>query len=331
MKIIFKVLLGFLLAISGLITWAASPYRSFESSIEILSDPSQVQSLGQVKLRVMTYNMGYASGSTNNKGINLTHEEVIQNLDQMIQEIKEINPDVLALQEVDFDAHRTVSIDQLKYLAQALGYPFSARVVTWNKKYLPWPYWPLSRNYRHVVGGQAVLSRYPLSEQRVFQFQKPAHNAFWYNWFYPEKVIQKVKIKVSEKNLSVWNVHLEAFEDDSNLTQLKSLGGQMRATLPDVVLGDFNAPTGYRLKESDEPDAKEASLILRHDAFQEMLHMTQFLNAEKSGSMGFTIPSWNPNKKIDHILLKSGFKFENAGIGKNQGSDHLPVWADMTL
>lgn len=315
-----------------LIAWGASPYRSFESSIEILSDPSQVQSLVQGKLRVMTYNMGYASGSTNNKGINLTHEEVTQNLDHMIQEIKEINPDVLALQEVDFDAYRTARVDEFKYLAEHLGYPFGAKAITWNKKYLPWPYWPPSRNYRHVVGGQAVLSRYLISEQQIFKFHKPSHNHFWYNWFYPDKVIQKVKIKVNEKNVSIWNLHLEAFDDDANFAQLEILGSQMRRSHPDIVLGDFNAPTKYQIKEFSELDDRESSLISRYEALKNELRMTQYLNAETSdGNDDFTIPSWHPNKKIDHILLKSGFKFENAGIGKNQGSDHLPVWMDMVF
>ena len=324
-----KILLGFLLIASGFIAWAASPYKNVESSLEIFSVPSPALTL-PAKLRVMTYNMGYASGATNNKGINLTHEQVIQNLEQMIREIREIDPDVLALQEVDFDAHRTARVDQFKYLAEHLGYPFGARAITWNKKYLPWPYWPLSRNYRHVVGGQAILSRYPLSEQWVFAFQKPAANQFWYNWFYPEKVIQKVKLKLGEQTYKIWNVHLEAFDDDANLTQLELFSYHIKLAQPVVVLGDFNAPTGYQIKKSDEPDDREESLLARQAAFKLLLQNTQYLNAETLDSK-FTIPSWNPDKKIDHILIKPEWKFENAGIGKNQGSDHLPVWADIVL
>ena len=56
------------------------------------------------------------------------------------------------LQEVDFASQRTHDIDQLHYIAAALGWGFAARVITWECRYVPYPVWPAGRTHRATAG-----------------------------------------------------------------------------------------------------------------------------------------------------------------------------------
>src|SRR5215467_8179763 len=147
------------------------------------------------ELRIVTYNIGYASGVKNNTSQTLTRSEVEENLKAMAKALRELHPDLVCLQEVDFDAARTFRINEMETLARELQMPYAAYVLTWNKNYLPWPYWPPKGQFGRIVSGQAVLSRFPIEKQELLRFPKPPSNPFWYNWFYLNRIVQKVVLK----------------------------------------------------------------------------------------------------------------------------------------
>lgn len=274
-------------------------------------------------IRVVTWNIGYASGMTNNQGLVLTESEHRAYLDQMVSLLKEKNPDFIFLQEVDFSAKRSHDINQFEYLAKALHMPFGAYTVLWNKAYVPFPYWPLTKQFGRVVSGQAVLSRFPILEQTVVTFQKPPH-AFWYNWFYLDRVQQKIKIDFGDENLFLWNVHHEAFHAQTRLNQALALSKSIFSEEArfKIVAGDFNDPTNTD------------SLKLRHPNYH---HTFDVLNADSRltsdskyfGANSFTFPSENPIEKLDHVLLSEGFEFQNRQVVCSPASDHCLVFVDL--
>jgi len=97
-----------------------------EKTLETKTDPST--------LTVVSYNIGYASGDKNNQGAVLAVREVEENIKAMMEALRPLQPDLLFLQEVDFFAKRSFDINQMENIAQALGLPHAAYVVTWNKK-----------------------------------------------------------------------------------------------------------------------------------------------------------------------------------------------------
>lgn len=265
-------------------------------------------------LRIVTYNIGYAYADQNNTGNRLTETAVRKNLDAMITALSDLQPDVIGLQEVDFAAHRTHYIDQLAYLAHGLKMPFAAYAVTWNRRYVPWPYWPPSRHFRQVVSGQAVLSRYPIVAQTIHHFAKPASNPFWYNLFYLDRLAQRVTVQVGPQPAIFWHVHLEAFDESTRHGQLQTLATLARQEgAPHLwVLGDFNS---------------ESHAV----ATIEFGNATQLQNVEFPG-MTYSVQSWSPAGKIDHIFSRRHFPITTAGTATQLlASDHIPVWAEVGL
>lgn len=264
-------------------------------------------------LRLATYNIGYASGIKNNTE-KITEAEAKQNLYTIALTLKKIDADIVALQEVDFKSARTFDTDQMTYLAQFLGMPFVAYAVTWNKKYIPFPYWPISKHFGRILSGQVILSKYPLVKQEVRTYEKPKKNWFWYNWFYLNRVEQKVIVQLPIGNAAIWNVHLEAYDSVTREEQAELLSDAINKEDASMkfVLGDFNGPTA-------------------------MAHVADKTSLKNSDTSLLTYPSWNPIEKLDAILYPNSFEMKNDGallgtaVSPPLGSDHLPVWKEFLI
>jgi len=296
-------------------------YKSANDPVEAMFVPTT--------LKVVTYNIGYASGKTNNTTERLLKDEYIENLDHMVDVLKGINADVLGLQEVDFSASRSYHINQMEYIAKGLGMPYAAYVITWNKNYVPWPYWPPQAHFASMVSGQAVLSRYPIVSQEVFKFEKPKNNPFWYNWFYMDRFVQKLVIELGPSHIFVWNVHLEAFSQKDRLEQTQLLAQWVDKEKPEkqIVLGDFNSVSVYK---EDLDEEKKQEFERKKESLSLFINNTGFKNAEGNTKL-FTFKSWDPIEKIDHVLFSPPLKLITVGTASLEASDHIPVWAEFEL
>jgi endonuclease/exonuclease/phosphatase family metal-dependent hydrolase len=274
------------------------------------------------QLTLVTYNMGYASGQKNNQEV-LTQREAEQNLEDIIRVLKEADADIIALQEVDFPSARTFKTNQMEAIAKALNMPYAAHVTTWNLKYLPFPYWPPRRHFGAILSGQCILSRYPLIEQSFHVFPKPKENSFWYNWFYLDRVLQEVTVQLGDRLAKVWNVHLEAYQEATRLKQAEFVGERVREDLTPLkfVLGDFNSKSFSINDPQYQHDAEALKL------FQSESGLT---NAETETAF-YTIPSWEPKDKIDHIFYSASVTMQSVQSLVSLGSDHLPVKAVFVL
>ncbi len=305
---IFALLVS-LAGILVFIFYAASPAVSSKqfpaSNILHFSE----ESYSSPSLKIVTYNMGYASGEKNNLPLPLTRAEVVKNLQNIVLSLKVLHPDILLLQEVDFKASRTFNINQMEYLAKALQMPYGAYAVTWNKQYLPWPYWPPQYQFGKIVSGQAILSRLPILKQELLKFPKPSSNPFWYNWFYLDRVAQKVTLQNEPQNFMLWNVHLEAFDAETRFSQIQAFAKwiQQEPSPWKLVAGDFNTS-----------------------------HLESFVNKaqmedSQTDPSSFTFSSFHPFEQIDHVFYDPhGWEPLAKGLVSNlYASDHLPVWAEL--
>lgn len=324
MRTVGRRLMGFALVVitvlSLLAFWATRPARSAASlpPEQILHDESYAHE-PRADLRIVTYNIGYASGETNNRGALLSREEVDTNLEEIAETLRTIDADIIGLQEVDLDSARSYGVNQAEYLAAALEMPYLAYVVTWNLTYLPWPYWPAHHHFGRIVSGQAVLSRYPITQHTVHRFAKPKDNPFWYNWFYLDRVVQGLTVDVGGTPFALWHTHLDAFSNETRLQQAQALGAMIEASsqAQHILLGDLNS-TSF-VKPGHEYWAEEGPAVV--DYFTQQLGFT---NVELEND--YTFPSWEPIKKIDHVLLR-GLPSARAKRppATSLASDHLPV------
>ncbi|PEN12310.1 endonuclease [Longibacter salinarum] len=239
---------------------------------------------------VMTYNIGYLSGMTNNEPVEREKALYDRNLETAIELIETADPDIVAFQEIDFAAARSFGVHQLDTLAQRLSYPTAAKVVNWDVRYLPFPYgWP-SVHFGQVISGQAVLSRYPIVKHERTVLAETSR-PYVSRVFYLDRLAQQTDIVVGEDTLSVVNVHLEAFEDSVRRVQATEVRALLQPLVasqrPVLLIGDFNAIP-------DDPNDK--TLQLATAGFDLKRAMPSV--SSPSG----TYPARDPKAMIDHIF-----------------------------
>lgn len=312
-----------LVAFIGFFFWgSAGSLDSDQLDSKIVYHPNYKKS--KDTLRVMTFNLGYLSGMTNNLPIDRDEQLFEDNLQKTQSLLNTYKPDVIGFQEIDFAADRSFGYNQLDSLAQ--GYANAYRSVNWDKTYVPFPYWPFSRHFGRMLSGQAILSKYELTEIETITLEKPLNASFLYNRFYLDRLIQIVKLHLDNTEVILMNVHLEAFDKETRLLHGKvvvDLFVKYADRYPVLIIGDFNSEPDYL----DDSDVMEMILSAKGIASS----ISQANYAAKSTT---TFPSREPSKLIDYLLYNPKYlQVVESNVIQEAGeiSDHLPVLSKFVL
>ncbi|MFO0749192.1 MAG: endonuclease/exonuclease/phosphatase family protein [Myxococcota bacterium] len=309
-----------------------SPGDSFENVAATAPAPGKVSSL-----TVVSFNIGYARGPAGDDSGPWDESIFRQNLDAIAQQIAGAGADVAFLQEVDLGASRSHDIDEARVLLERLGWRYGTCVVTWEKNYVPFPYWPPSKHYGRMKSGQCVLSRFPIEASTRYRMPQPDENPWWRNKFYLNRAIDHVKLAINGQSWDVFNVHLEAFDVANRMDHarfLVELVKRVAGASPRVVVaGDFNAlPTGAAQRKGfiDEPGA-DFSADLTHDIVGQGLPQLR----EVMPDLGvFTFPADAPTRRLDYIWYGAALALDEAKVltaPPGPWSDHLPIMARWHL
>ena len=325
-KLLFIITLLLAVVISTFYFWASSDFDGELPRVSIEEkDVAQIQ-MYKDSISIMTYNLGYLSGMTNNKAVDRSEDLFTDNFEAAKTLLEENMIDIASFQEIDFNSDRSYHHDQAGELAEALGYPFIAKAINWNKTYVPFPYWPPSNHFGSIVSGQAILSRFEIKEQSFIDLKK-ADYPFYYNAFYLDRMAQVAKISVYGKDLILINVHLEPWDADNRKEQVEQLLGLLESysDLPVILLGDFNAT----LQGSEHSYEEEVSLRLLKEFgnFKNAIPDSSYFENEDEY---LTFNSEEPSIRIDYIFYDaSKLEMKHARVMKEAGeiSDHLPVMA----
>ncbi|HIK46779.1 MAG TPA: endonuclease/exonuclease/phosphatase family protein [Leptolyngbyaceae cyanobacterium M65_K2018_010] len=301
--------------------WAEADYDNLITYDTYPAGPANPETL-----TIVTYNLGYLSGLTNQQPVERDRQHLDTHLTTAIATLKSLQADILGLQEIDFDAYRTFNLNQQYAIASALETPYAAIAVNWDKRYVPFPYWPPQAHFRGVTSGQAVLSRYPIRRNdRLVLPRVPSHNPL-YEAFYLDRVAQVTEIDVSGRPLLVINVHLEAFDQPTRRHQtelVRQLAEQYAQRWPVLLVGDFNS-------DSDRPEEAD------HPAIDTLLTSTVLASALAPQTLaqpqGATFPADQPQHTLDYIFYTPAtLELLDAGVvtTAGQASDHLPVQAQV--
>lgn len=177
--------------------------ESIPSPPEGLEEIVCQQFLTPVDLRVLSFNTHRSTGTLN----------------AIAEEILEIDPDVVLLQEVDRKMLRTGAVDQAEVLADAVGMDgsFSSNLARGSGQY-----------------GTLILSRFDIVQQgRIPLVRAPRAEARGLQW---------VTLEVSGQAVRVYNTHLDATRPDVRLAQARQVAGILAEDdVPTVLGGDLNA------------------------------------------------------------------------------------------
>jgi len=233
-----------------------------------------------IKLKILCYNLRFGE---------------LASLEELAAFIKEQNPDIVALQEVDCRTYRNgVPQQHGKDFATELG--FRTGMLTAYGKTIP---------YAGGYYGIAILSKYPLAKVERIYLPKTENGK-------EQRAVLVADVEYREgEYITFASVHLDYTNTEERQVQVKKLNEVLQAqAYPIIVAGDFNA----------YPDSKEIS--------EGMSDWKTVSNLEP------TIPAKAPRSTIDYIFCypKDRWKGDDAVTYSNiQLSDHLPVSAVVVL
>ena len=235
------------LLLLGAVLWAGSGKTIHEPQgsgiVEAIPGALETEPPPPEELVVLSYSIAYGLGSPSSAGRPGAAIALYDRLDQIIETIVASGADVVLLQEVDFASRRSYDVDQLQYIAAALGWGFVARVITWECRYLPMPFWPLWRQTGRLRAGQGVISRYALVQNRRQRLSQPPVQPLLAPLFAPYRTVQMVDVQCDGRTLRLLNVHLEPHDVATRQRQAEELVTFVRqvATPNCVLMGAFQS------------------------------------------------------------------------------------------
>lgn len=326
MKFLFKLLLLLLglvgissVAILAFYRWGSASSFPPQRYAEIVTYRQSEPALREI-FTVVTYNIGYLSGLTNNQPLVRSRPRFEVNQQTALRALQEIAPDIISFQEIDFGSKRSFDLDQARAMAQGLGLGQGAIAINWDKNYVPFPYWPPTAQFGKVLSGQAVLSRYPIQKTSRIVLEKVESKPAYYNAFYLDRLAQVAQIELNGRQIIVINVHLEAFDTPTRLSQtqvVRDLAEGYAQNYPVLLMGDFNSA----VNRSEEGRASIHQIAQSPD-------FTPAVPLDQWGTDSATFPSDQPQYKLDYIFYtpKTLEKIDAQVVSTaQQASDHLPL------
>ncbi|MEO0867634.1 MAG: endonuclease/exonuclease/phosphatase family protein [Cyanobacteria bacterium J06642_11] len=327
---VWKLGLGLLgsltLALAVFYRWATSGSYPSESYTAIFNyDVDSPSPKADNTLSLVSYNIGYLSGLTNLEAVQRPKTLFDNNLEQAIATLKPLNPDIIAFQEIDIASQRSYEVNQLDTIANSLGLGHSGLAINWDKNYVPFPYWPISAHFGKIVSGQAVLSRYPITDNQRIVLDKVASRPFFYKAVYLDRLAQITQVDIDGQPVIVINVHLEAFDNPTRFKQtqaVRELAETYAQDYPVLLVGDFNSA----LNRPEEGE-RSIEIMTASEVFTSALSQEQWTTQP-------TFPSEASEHKLDYLFYTPDtIELIDTRVLTEMGtaSDHLPLMMTFGL
>lgn len=201
------------------------------------------------EISLLSWNIGYLAlgekadffmdGGKMIRGFSL--EDVMANFNAVIRDIDSKKPDIILLQEVDEEAYRSFGFNQVEALNSHFSGYDNSFAYNFKVKFIPYPIPPI----RNVKAGLLSLSDKKMEKAERISLHSP------FKW--PVKTINlkrcilvnRFKIKESDKELVVINLHLEAYDNSGGAQiqleeMLKLMEEEYRKGNYVIAGGDFN-------------------------------------------------------------------------------------------
>jgi endonuclease/exonuclease/phosphatase family metal-dependent hydrolase len=225
------------------------------------------------------------------------HRPLLVRPDRIASVLRELDADVIALQEVIADSQSEAESDQPQFIAEALG----GYEVCFGE----------ARQHRGAPYGNAVLSRLPVLKAQSYDLTRQGRE---------RRGCLRVDVRCGATNLHVLNVHLGTsfFERRHQGRKLISTDvlGSKELKHPTIVVGDFNEWTrglATRLMSTDFSSV-EARLHLKRRR---------------------TYPGVLPLFHLDHFYFDERLELVSAKLVRTKlalvASDHLPIMAEFRV
>lgn len=242
---------------------------------------------GDGELRILCYNIHYGQGN-----------DGVYDLERLAAVIKAVDPDLVALQEVDVMVRRSGQVHQAEELGKLTGLDV---------------YYGPTQHFEGGLFGNAVLTKLPVS--RVWIQPLPYTEATPELTTYPRGFVAVTVKTPGGKDVRVVSTHFQHNVEADRVAEAEAVNRYLAVEsekIPTILAGDINAT----------PDSEP----------MKMLH-SKWTNAIDPEAAP-TVPSKDPKSRIDYILYRQGDPFEiveTKVIPEAMASDHRPVFAVMRV
>ena len=255
-----------------------------------------------LRLRLLTFNIAHGRGLNPIQGLT-SARKLRLNLRKISTLLRRLEPDIVALQEVDECSRWAGNFDHLDYLRVHGGFAH-ARFGINNR-------WTGLLNLSY---GNALLSQHVISHEQTVVFGRGSLG---------EKGFLFGEIEFHGRRVPIVNLHLHYGSRGQRLRQIDRLLAWLRdqhrlrrhdwAVQP-IICGDFNTPvTG---------DDATASL---------QSHLADYGDYVLQPVLTPTFPSLLPRRAPDFVFLPSGCRPIHCEVVKSLLSDHRPVLVEVEL
>lgn len=291
----------------GVVLWAGGGKTLHEPHgsgiVEAMPGALETAPEPAAELVILSYNIAYGLGGTASAHVPPDVVALYDRLDHIIETIAACGAEVVLLQEVDFASRRTYELDQLQYIAAALGWGFVARVITWECRYLPTPWWPPGRHTGRLRAGQGVLSRYPLVQNARQRLSQSAAQPLLAPLFAPYHMAQMVDVQCGSRTLRLLNIHLEPSDVATRQRQAQELVTFARrvATPNSLLMGTFNSVIAE--DAAARPHAKASQ-----DRTMDIITTSLRDRLRVVSDVLPTYPAEAPRQRLDHVFVGPGLQ-----------------------
>lgn len=209
------------------------------------------------KLRVMTYNIKFGAARADfwfdywGGEVQLDHEVVAGNMENIYGLVREYDPDILLVEEIEVNSRRSAYYDMVQGMLEGTRLNHAAYIQVWNSRFVP------GEGTGRVDMGDAILSKYPITfAERIRQRDRTDLTGVILR-FYVHHMIGHAVIDIGGgRSVAAYSVHTEAYDrDGTKSVQLRQIAETVKEeSLPFVLGGDFNELPPNAVKTSDFPD-----------------------------------------------------------------------------
>ncbi|TWU58795.1 Endonuclease/Exonuclease/phosphatase family protein [Rubripirellula tenax] len=262
-------------------------------------------------LRIVAFNLAHGRGATDDNWRE-PGEDKFGRIGEIAELIRQLNADVVVLNEVDFDASWSGRQNQAEAIADRAG--FAYRVEERNL------------DFAFLIGswrfGNAILSKYPISDAAVVDLPDYAG---WESWLAGCKrgVVCEISVP-GEKAVRVMGVHLSHRSESLRTDSARMILDQFVPDgAPIIIAGDFNStPNGFPGSDQTTDNAMDAFI----GSNQFSLRPVQPPTREE-----MTFSTMNPYQVIDWILVPKELTIAAYRVVDTTLSDHRLVVCDITV
>ena len=224
-----------------------------------------------------------------------------KNLDQQIvDELKRLSPDILALVEVDTGSFRAKK-DEVVFFEKKLGMKSFVEKI----KY-PFKGWLKLFHYIPILNKQAnaIIAKKKFHNVRYHLFNEGT-----------KRVVIEATYSISKKvKITLLLAHL-ALGKRTRALQIEELTNIVNSIKkPVILMGDFNTFQGK----------EEMKKLMQKTHLKDRLNLDNY-------SVRLTQPTWHPRKRLDYVLVSKQIKVKQYKVLNYPFSDHLPLFVEFNV